>query len=276
MLVAYNSEKTKKAAFEAEKQEKPFFCPACSEEVILKKGKVREHHYAHFSDTKCAYGKGESQLHYKVKREIYLSLKDRANCSKCELERVLKGVRPDVSLVINNNYVAIEVQNTSISIEEINRRFEKYSELGIHLIWVFPQEKPKCFSHGEFEDEVCKVKIWEQHIHDIQQERVYYWTHGGYVVPYHYAPYFSYKEQSNWYNSNGDEQSAGGYWEEKKTIKTPLRCPSGEIHIADNFEPDITVFSGKYKTCYPPKSKVFICKNKYWWGKYYDDIKKLF
>jgi len=275
MLVAYTSEKIKKAAFEAQKNEKPFYCPACSEEVILKKGNIREHHFSHFPETKCKYGKGESQIHYKVKREIYLALKNHANCSKCELERPLKGVRPDVSLVINNHYVAIEVQNSSISIDEINRRFRQYRNLGINLIWIFPQVAPKCFLHGEFEEEVCKVKAWEQHIHDIQKDKVYYWQHGGYVIPYHYASFYTYKEKSSWYESGGYEQSVGGYWEEKKTIKTPLPCPKGKMHLAENFEADIKEFKKKDQKHYPRLSKIFTCKDGSWWGKYYNDLKKI-
>jgi len=37
----------KSVAWKTEKSEGPFRCPGCAGEVILKKGKVKEHHYAH-------------------------------------------------------------------------------------------------------------------------------------------------------------------------------------------------------------------------------------
>jgi len=122
MIVAQNSEKIRCIAFETEKDKKPFFCSFCNNKVVLKKGETREHHFAHKPPTDCQYGKGESQIHYKIKREIYLTLKDHPNCSKCEIERILEGVRPDVSLYIGKVPVAIEIQKNRIDIDYIIQR----------------------------------------------------------------------------------------------------------------------------------------------------------
>jgi competence protein CoiA len=275
MLVAKNTGRVRKVAFETDKHEKPFFCPACSKEVILKKGNVREHHFAHVPGTDCIYGKGESQLHYRVKREIYQALKNHPNCSKCEPERVLKGVRPDISLMIDKTYVAIEVQHTAISIEEINKRSECYTNLGIHLVWVFTQDKPKIFLHGKYDDEVSRIKNWEQHIHQIQNDRVYYWSHGACVIPYHYGSYYTYKTESSVYDSYGDEQSHGGYWEEKKLLKVPLPYPEGEFHIADSFKPDLRIFKNKRENNFPRKCKIFVDDSASWWERHDELNRKL-
>jgi competence CoiA-like predicted nuclease len=47
MLVAHRFDKSRCIAFETEKNEGPFHCPFCEAEVILKKGNLREDHFAH-------------------------------------------------------------------------------------------------------------------------------------------------------------------------------------------------------------------------------------
>jgi competence protein CoiA len=274
MLVALNANNIRQPAFEAEKSEKPFSCPFCMENVILKKGKVREHHFAHEPNSNCEYGKGESQLHYRVKREIYLALKDHPNCQKCEIERVLKGVRPDISLVINSYYVAIEVQKSQISIEEINNRLTCYSNLGIYLLWVFPDGGPKPFFHEGEEEEICRIKNWEQHIQNLQNDRVYFWQSGAFVTPYHLGSFYTYKEESEWYGEYGELQTAGGDWEEKKSYKKPIEYPSSKLHIAEDFIPRIRRSSKKEKNKIPDNSKIWIDQKEEWWREYYERIHK--
>ena len=119
MLTAFDKNKIKCIAWNTNKDQKPFTCPECESEVILKKGNKKVHHFAHKPPINCTLGAGESQKHYEVKKEIYESLLKEPNCIKCELERVLKGVRPDISLKINGSYIAIEIQNSIIDIELI-------------------------------------------------------------------------------------------------------------------------------------------------------------
>ena len=44
-----------------------FLCPECDTDVILRKGDVRVHHFAHKPDTRCS---GESVIHKTAKRMI--------------------------------------------------------------------------------------------------------------------------------------------------------------------------------------------------------------
>jgi competence protein CoiA len=270
MLVALNSSNNRRPAFEAEKSEKPFICPFCKREVVLKKGKVREHHYAHSPKSKCEYRKGESQLHYKVKREIYQDLKNRSNCKKCELERVLKGVRPDISLTINNYYVAIEVQKSNISIEEINERFKRYSILGIYLLWVLPDNGPKIFFHEE--ENVCRIKKWEKHLQTIQNGRIYFWQNGATVKPFHLGSFYTYREEREWPGEYGELNYAAGDWVEKKMLKKPIEYPSSPIHIALDFTPKIRARKRKEKRKIPNDLKLWVDHKNEWWGKYYEDL----
>ena len=53
------------------REDKPFSCPECGDEVILKKGIVKVHHFAHKPPTSCEFGQGESEKHRACKLEIY-------------------------------------------------------------------------------------------------------------------------------------------------------------------------------------------------------------
>lgn len=258
MLVAENVDGVRRPAFEAEKDECPFTCPICKKNVVLKKGSIREHHYAHEPDANCEYGKGESQLHYKVKRALYLALKEHPNCQKCELERVLKGVRPDVSLVINKAYVAIEVQKSNISIEDVERRIRAYSALGIHSIWILPVSSPKTIMHAE--DDVYRSKNWERHLHQLHRNRLYYWHSDALVMPYHYGAFYTYKAPKEWYDEYGNVQYGGDTWEEKKALKKPIRFPGKPLHLAEDFVPVVLASN----------AKIFLDRNQAWWSSYYD------
>jgi competence protein CoiA len=167
MLVALNQSKIRCLAWETEKSESPFFCPECHGEVIIKKGYVKEHHYAHKPPSNCQYGSGESQLHYKTKKELYLNLKDHPRCTKCEIERRLDGVRPDVSLFIDKYPVAIEIQRSCVDISEIVKKAEKYTKLGIYLIYIFPEEGPRDIWHEGEARYTCRPNQWEKFLHSI-------------------------------------------------------------------------------------------------------------
>lgn len=143
MQVAISSEDKRCIAFQTEKNEEPFFCPKCSEDLILKKGKIREHHFAHHPPCYCDYGKGESQIHYKCKRELFEILSANKHCSFCEMEKPLGGVRPDVFAVIGSQKVAIEVQKSDISTQTICHRMAIYNRLGIYVLWLFPTDFSK-------------------------------------------------------------------------------------------------------------------------------------
>ena len=65
MLVALNN----KDRIEAEHAEKgpDYVCPNCKADVILRKGRVRIHHFAHKAASTCPFSKSESQAHYTAK-----------------------------------------------------------------------------------------------------------------------------------------------------------------------------------------------------------------
>ncbi len=226
MLVANNQKDTRCKAWLTEKYEGPFCCPECQEEVILKKGQIKAHHFAHKPPITCQYGAGESQKHFTTKQAIYEALEKHQNCKHCDLERVLKGVRPDISLRINNIPVAIEIQKSTIDINEIMRRTLCYTQLGIYLIWIMPENEPsklKTISDGQ--KIIYRLREWQKYLQNMYYGRLYYWQEGAVVSPLHLSPYRHYVESGNWvddfYNDTG-ESLEGTYWHDEHYCNPPL------------------------------------------------------
>ena len=277
MLVALNQRKDRCLAWETEKSNLVFHCPKCKGEVLLKKGKIREHHFAHKPPYDCNYGAGESQLHLKVKREIYLALVNHPNCKKCELERRLDGVYPDISLYIGNTRVVIEVQRSIIDIDLIIKRTLQYAKLGCYILWVLPTKQPKPSDHlirklskeGNLEEEVNVVtrpKQWEKYLHTLYYGRIYYWQEGAIVTPYHFDKVEQYVKETSceWYNENGERESDcwGDYYKPLKAIKYFIQGKS--VNIADEFTKALRK-EWKSKSMSIPLCKLWINTQENWW-----------
>jgi len=264
MLVAHRIDKSRCIAFETGKNEGPFHCPFCETEVILKKGNHREHHFAHKPPCDCQYGIGESQIHYKIKREIFITLRTHQNCKKCDLERNLNFVRPDVSLYVGNVPVAIEIQKSKINIDYIIQRTIRYSNLGIYLLWILTDNNPVTFWHDGEGQNIYRIKKWEQFLHDMYYERLYYWQKDAFVMPYHLHPFSTWVESAEIYDESGEFREVGGYYKETKTLKTPIAYPGTMLHLAEDFTIKLRKES-RFKDYIMPRSKLWVDNNPRWW-----------
>lgn len=254
MLVASDKTHERKSAWLVDRSDGPFYCPECSEEVVLKKGKIKIPHFAHRACVDCVYSVNESQKHLMVKRAIYESLKTRLGCTKCELERSLNGVRPDISLYINNIPVAIEVQNSSISINEIYRRTKQYALLGVYLLWVLPTRSPKTFLHNTAGVNVYRIKEWEKYLHAMYFGQLYYWVENAVVCPFRFNKF---ELWVNEYYNQYEDAVMGGYYRKAKSLKIPFSY--NEIDIVNNFAPIIRQ-EWKSKNWIIPNAKLWIGK----------------
>lgn len=174
----------KVGAWEADKADKPFRCFCCREIVILRKGGVRAAHFAHQPPVTCEYGTGESEEHRRCKIAIYESLANHPRVSKCEIERNLGTVRPDVSAYISGAPVAIEVQLSSLSLAKIRYRTAEYARKGIYVLWLplYTQVLRQDLYHP---------RPWECWLHAAYFGRVYYWLEGLKIMPVHFRDYYT-------------------------------------------------------------------------------------
>ena len=226
----------KVAAWEAERADKPFVCFCCGREVTLRRGETKAPHFAHRPPVTCEYGAGESAEHRKCKLEIYEHLSRHPEVTKCELERDLRTVRPDVSAYVRGVPVAIEVQLSSLSLGRIAYRTSEYARKGIYVLWLPLYSE----SLGR---ELYRPRPWERWLHALYQGRVYYWLGGVQILPVHFRDYLV-KVRGR--TSDYHKLSAG---------RVPL---SGkELSLADDLQP-VVCAARRDGAAHLPESKLYM------------------
>ncbi len=265
MLVAEDSSSKRCMAWLTQKDQGPFFCPECGDEVILRKGSIREHHFAHRPPVNCAYGEGESELHLRAKREIYQSLVNYEACAKCEIERALRGVRPDVSLRIRGTPVAIEIQRSTIDVRMIRQRTESYTKLGIFLLWMIPESHPTSSYDADINSEVHRFKEWEAYLHAMYFGRLYYWQGGAHVRAVHFDPFERYVEETEWYEPGGELRMEGGYYRTPKRLRKLAPFEGGLFHLADDFYPKKKTDASRVGNITIPPCSIWRDTKRKWW-----------
>lgn len=201
MLSALTEQNETVMAWEANREDEPFFCPECEEEVILKKGSIVIPHFAHFPEASCTYGTGESDQHRQGKYEIYEALRKHPDVSHLQVERYLKEVRPDVCFLWQRKWkVAIELQLSAISPDEIAYRTRCYADKNIWVLWITP------YHHNISGLTPYRTRVWERYLHALYFGKVYYWSDGVSLLPVHFEPYILSSTLEQYYDE--DEQKA--------------------------------------------------------------------
>lgn len=155
MLVALDITKQRHIAWDVDKTNAPFSCPECGKECLVKKGEVKVHHFAHLAATTCTNA-GEGEHHMAAKQFFYNNLKKYVSV---ELEKVLDEVRADVYFEYKGKKVAIELQDSAISIDEIKRRTLAYNKQGVVVWWICLDWKLARINM------VTKVKKWQRYLY---------------------------------------------------------------------------------------------------------------
>jgi competence protein CoiA len=256
MLTAIRiSDNYKVLARDSEKVDGPFCCPKCGCETILRKGRVKIHHFAHKPPVFCEYGKGESDIHRKCKETIFDSLRQNQPIHDCELEKDFGKVVPDVFFLVGNTKVAIEVQISNLTMAHIIERTKEYNKLGIYVLWL-------PIFNDALNAKNYSPKQWEKWLHATYFGRVYYWIEGLSIAAIHFDEYQLYVEESSWYTEYGEEQFAGGYYRRSKRYRTPNHGPV--LQLSQDFEArNRSAWRGGNIDI--PACKILIDKHRPWW-----------
>jgi competence protein CoiA len=237
MLTATRQQDGQKVtAWEANRDERPFLCHCCGSQVTLRKGGVRAAHFAHQPPVTCEYGTGESPEHRRCKISIYEHLIAQPHVRKCEMERNLGTVRPDVSAYIGDVAVAIEVQLSSLSLDKIRYRTEEYARKGIYVLWLplYTQE---------LSQELYRPRPWEHWLHAAYFGRVYYWLEGLKIVPVHFRDYYA--------------SVRGRTRDYRKLSRRKVPVDGEAVVLTENFRPvSREAWSGRYVAV--PQSKLWM------------------
>jgi len=166
VLVALDSSGIRTLASLAKKSS-DYSCPVCHEGVVLKQGRVKIHHYAHYPDSTCENA-GESYRHMEMKYQIGELFKQRAVLRhgdiKVDFEIPYKtqyGVDRRADVVISHFFglgvfddtfvqpLVVECQESAISFNEILERTIDYKERH-HIAWIFDQQRLTPHKRGGF------------------------------------------------------------------------------------------------------------------------------
>lgn len=114
-------------------------CPECTAELILKKGRVVVHHFAHKPLAGCAYARGETLAHLSGKLALCRSF--RARGLDADVERPVLSVAGDRRADVLVGYQhhgrrAIELQHSPIDLSQIEHRTAAYISAGVPVLWV--------------------------------------------------------------------------------------------------------------------------------------------
>jgi competence CoiA-like predicted nuclease len=116
-----------------------YHCPSCSKPLVLKKGRVVIHHFAHKPPILCDWARGETLAHLEAKQIVHAALTARG--VRAELEYCLETLPGDRRADVmawspSGRMIAIELQHTSISADEIAERSFAYARTGAAQVWI--------------------------------------------------------------------------------------------------------------------------------------------
>jgi competence protein CoiA len=200
MLCSINNNGVKIIASDSTKAESPFVCPLCKSEVILHKGRIKIAHFSHLPKSLCSYGRGETTLHRTCKTSLYHNLSKHPDIRNCELEKILPPRDEADSVSIPDIYfdkiengrtigIAIEVQVSSLSEQELFRRTTAYKKKGIYVLWLHPIDK-KIERVIKLDRNKYSPRFWEKWVYALYFGNVYYFYGGLDVLPLSFEDHY--------------------------------------------------------------------------------------
>lgn len=212
----------------AKKDDAPFVCPDCKALVVLRQGLLTVPHFAHQIERVCESSSGETELHRRVKAELFECLIRQPNVTEVTLERRFGTVRADVFALVKRVPVAIEVQVSNLSQEAIAFRTTEYHKRGIFVLWLLPWTK-------ELDDYRYSPRAFERWLHATYFGRLYFWRTGLEVIPYQFRDKHHHVARVTWKDRRGRTNRAGGYQRVSKRFKIAVR--GKPLHLVDDFGP---------------------------------------
>lgn len=126
MLVALDEKINRVFATKAVKGQK-YFCQGCNEELCLKQGEIRRHHFSHKCGDACEYYTNKTEWHYEWQECFGLENSEVIfECGK---------IKHIADIQIGNT--VIEFQHSRIDKTDVVERNEFYNNWGLKMVWVF-------------------------------------------------------------------------------------------------------------------------------------------
>ena len=131
-----------------------YFCEACNGKMIVKKGFVRLHHFAHAASAKCT-----DSWHYDDKSVWHRNWQNRFPEQCREVYKEYRGGKHRADVLLEKNKIVIEFQHSNLSAEEFKKRNAFYRGLGYRIVWLF--DLSEHFENGYFIFEKNEGVCWD-------------------------------------------------------------------------------------------------------------------
>lgn len=223
-----------------------FSCPQCKGLLVFKPGRKVVSHFAHKPPTDCTWARGETRAHLEAKLLIAEVLKARG--VRAEIEWIVQGLagdrRADVMVWSpTQQRLAIELQHTSIGLDELERRAFSYVAHEVAQLWVPFLSRDTIEAAEERADGTLFLATYaprqfEKWVHGFhgKQGMWMYAPHDKLFWRAHLAAHQVYVPTTEWFDEYGQEQSAGGYHRFSKqhrelTLKGPYEFAALRINV---------------------------------------------
>ena len=205
-----------------------YHCRKCKDVVVLKKGRIVIHHFAHKPPVNCSWGKGETREHLEAKelfKEEFIRRGLRAEVEH-EVASLPDDRRADVVVWSpKGQRFALELQHTPIDYDNLEHRTRSYIHSGVRVIWV-PFFRPKLWEEaealgpnvdGDFLIEKFSARPLEKWVNGFSFGEFWMYDPSRKALwKAKLSKHEFYVEPSSWYDSDGNESDAGGYWKTSK------------------------------------------------------------
>lgn len=229
-------------------------CPACNAVLTVKQGRRVVHHFAHRPPHRCEWAKGETIQHMQAKDFFYRELISRGLHVELEYLLSLRDGTRRADLFVQSprgRRVVIELQHTTLNLDDLESRANDYASMGIAQIWI-PFLSNGILSTAERQLDGTLViqkytaKPFVRWINGFNFGKGMWMYHAGsnHLWEASLRPHQLWVERSGYFDETGEEKSSGGYYRESKRWKTlTLRGPHniGDLRIATSHRPAETL-----------------------------------
>ncbi|WP_370362115.1 competence protein CoiA [Catenulispora sp. MAP12-49] len=189
-------------------------CPMCQSDVVLKRGRKVAAHFAHLPNATCRFAEAESWRHLLAKQVLLEEFTVRGWRAQLEVANVKAGRRVDVGVEVRAAdgtavYVAVEVQDSPISVEMMRARMRADRRIGYQATaWLFTSHRAVALTiahGGDLETRVPNEMLYVANrygldvpIIDPEQRRIFRARLSRVTRPGEYR---------EWYTPEGDHES---------------------------------------------------------------------
>ncbi|MBR1382596.1 MAG: UvrD-helicase domain-containing protein [Ruminococcus sp.] len=108
-----------------------YYCPSCGKPLVIRKGEIRRHHFAHMPNSECT----DSWASTYDMSSWHIDWQSKYPKSNQEILCTLGSINHRADVMIDRTVV--EFQHSSMSTETFNNRNSFYDGLGYKVIWLF-------------------------------------------------------------------------------------------------------------------------------------------